>query len=140
MFFKKQNALTRFILKYQIAVILTGSFILGAGTGKIVTRIEKLPKHVPSIASSSINSSSSAISSESTNWGLGFDEEGKRPTGNASIEQLKKYNAYYAQNTDSKILYLTFDAGYENGNTPAILDALKKLSCHILCSRKFYSR
>ena len=126
MFFKKQNALTRFILKYQIAVILTGSFILGAGTGKIVTRIEKLPKHVPSIASSSINSSSSAISSESTNWGLGFDEEGKRPTGNASIEQLKKYNAYYAQNTDSKILYLTFDAGYENGNTPAILDALKK--------------
>ena len=129
MFFKKQNALTRFILKYQIAVILTGSFILGAGTGKIVTRIEKLPKHVPSIASSSINSSSSAISSESTNWGLGFDEEGKRPTGNASIEQLKKYNAYYAQNTDSKILYLTFDAGYENGNTPAILDALKKHNC-----------
>ena len=127
--FKKQNALTRFILKYQIAVILTGSFILGAGTGKIVTRIEKLPKHVPSIASSSINSSSSAISSESTNWGLGFDEEGKRPTGNASIEQLKKYNAYYAQNTDSKILYLTFDAGYENGNTPAILDALKKHNC-----------
>lgn len=129
MFFKKQNALTRFILKYQIAVILTGSFILGAGTGKIVTRIEKLPKHVPSIASSSINSSSSAISSESTNWGLGFDEEGKRPTGNASIEQLKKYNAYYAQNTDSKILYLTFDAGYENGNTPAILDALKNHNC-----------
>ena len=131
MFFKKQNALTRFILKYQIAVILTGSFILGAGTGKIVTRIEKLPKHVPSIASSSINSSSSAISSESTNWGLGFDEEGKRPTGNASIEQLKKYNAYYAQNTDSKILYLTFDAGYENGNTPAILDALKKHNCPV---------
>ena len=25
-----------------------------------------------------------------------------------------------------KVLYLTFDAGYENGNTPAILDALKK--------------
>lgn len=26
-----------------------------------------------------------------------------------------------------KILYLTFDCGYENGNTPAILKALKKL-------------
>ena len=76
MFFKKQNALTRFILKYQIAVILTGSFILGAGTGKIVTRIEKLPKHVPSIASSSINSSSSAISSESTNWVLVLTKKG----------------------------------------------------------------
>ena len=28
--------------------------------------------------------------------------------------------------TDEKVIYLTFDAGYENGNTPAILDALKK--------------
>ena len=35
-------------------------------------------------------------------------------------------NAYYASDTDQKIIYLTFDAGYENGNTPAILDALKK--------------
>ena len=76
MFFKKQNALTRFILKYQIAVILTGSFILGAGTGKIVTRIEKLPKHVPSIASSSINSSSSAISSESQTGVLVLTKKG----------------------------------------------------------------
>ena len=37
-----------------------------------------------------------------------------------------QYNASYAQMTDEKVLYLTFDAGYENGNTPAILDALKK--------------
>ena len=28
--------------------------------------------------------------------------------------------------TDEKVIYLTFDAGYENGNMPAILDALKK--------------
>lgn len=35
-------------------------------------------------------------------------------------------DAYYAQDTSEKVLYLTFDAGYENGNTPAILDALKK--------------
>lgn len=127
---KKRNSLTRFILKYQIAAILTGSFILGAGTGKIVTQIEKIHKHPPLTASSSsINSNSSAIFPESANWGLGFYEEGKRPTGNASIEQLKEYNAYYAQNTNSKILYLTFDAGYENGNTPAILDSLKKHSC-----------
>ena len=30
------------------------------------------------------------------------------------------------KNTEEKKIYLTFDAGYENGNTPAILDALKK--------------
>ena len=28
--------------------------------------------------------------------------------------------------TKEKVLYLTFDCGYENGNTPAILDALQK--------------
>ena len=59
------------------------------------------------------------------NWGLGFSGEGKRPTGNATIEELKEYNAYFAQDTDEKILYLTFDCGYENGNTPEILDALE---------------
>ncbi len=60
------------------------------------------------------------------NWGLSFQEEGKSPVTNASSEELAKYDAYYAKNTDEKILYLTFDAGFENGNTPAILDALKK--------------
>lgn len=61
-----------------------------------------------------------------TNWGLGFHENGKQPTGNASAASLKQYNAYYVGAADKKIIYLTFDAGYENGYTPAILDALKK--------------
>ena len=60
------------------------------------------------------------------NWGLSFQGEGQTPVGNASIQELAKYDAYYAQDTREKILYLTFDAGYENGSTPAILDALKK--------------
>ena len=57
---------------------------------------------------------------------LSFQEEGKTPVGNASIQELASMDAYYAQDTSEKVLYLTFDAGYENGNTPAILDALKK--------------
>ena len=65
-------------------------------------------------------------SSSSTSWGLSFQEEGKRPVGNASIEELAPYNAYFAKDTLEKIIYLTFDCGYENGNTPLILDALKK--------------
>lgn len=60
------------------------------------------------------------------NWGLSFQQDGEPPVANASFEELKKYNAYYAENTAEKKLYLTFDAGFENGNTPAILDALKK--------------
>ena len=61
-----------------------------------------------------------------TNWGLSFQEDGKPPVANATYEDLKQYDAYYAENTDQKVIYLTFDAGFENGNTPAILDALKK--------------
>lgn len=60
------------------------------------------------------------------NWGLSFQEEGEKPVANASIEELAAYDAFYAKDTDEKILYLTFDAGFENGNTAPILEALKK--------------
>lgn len=66
------------------------------------------------------------ILSENENWGLGFGQEGQKPTGNVSAEELKKYNAYFCAEGDEKVLYLTFDCGYENGNTEPILDALKK--------------
>lgn len=66
------------------------------------------------------------VSTEITNWGLSFRENGKPPIGNATAKALKEYNAYYVGDTDEKVIYLTFDAGYENGYTPAILDALKK--------------
>ena len=62
---------------------------------------------------------------ESENWGLGFGKEGQKPTGNASVAELEKYNAYFMAQGDEKVLYLTFDCGYENGNTEPILDALK---------------
>lgn len=60
------------------------------------------------------------------NWGLGFGAEGTQPSGNASATELKKYDAYYVGDSKEKIIYLTFDCGYENGNTAPILDALKK--------------
>ena len=70
--------------------------------------------------------SSSMIMPAADNWGLSFQEEGKSPVGNATFDELKAYNAYYAEDTEEKVLYLTFDCGYENGNTEPILDALKK--------------
>ena len=68
----------------------------------------------------------STIAHETKDWGLGFGEKGQKPTGNTSIRELAEQDAWYVGNTDEKVLYLTFDAGFENGNTPAILDALKK--------------
>ena len=68
----------------------------------------------------------SASASADGNWGLSFQEEGKPPVANATFDELKQYDAYYAENTEEKVIYLTFDCGYENGNTATILDALKK--------------
>ena len=58
-------------------------------------------------------------------WGLSFRNEGECPVGNASKEDLAQYDAVYAGSGEEKVLYLTFDAGYENGHTAQILDVLK---------------
>ena len=60
------------------------------------------------------------------NWGLGFPSPGQTPVGNASADTLKNFDAFYVGDTSKPVIYLTFDAGYENGNTPMILDTLKK--------------
>jgi len=60
-------------------------------------------------------------------WGL------KRNSGNqppdpdpGAPELLKKYNSIYIGDTSRKVIYLTFDEGYENGYTGKILDVLKE--------------
>lgn len=70
--------------------------------------------------------SSGVVHQEAENWGLGFGKEGEKPVGNASVAEMQQYNAYYMAEGEEKVLYLTFDCGYENGNTEPILDALKK--------------
>lgn len=67
-----------------------------------------------------------ATAAANTNWGLRFGESGTTPVGNASAEFLRGYTAAYVGDTGEKVLYLTFDAGYDNGYTAPILDTLKK--------------
>ena len=59
-------------------------------------------------------------------WGLSFRTEGQSPIGPANGATLARYDAAYLGNTNEKVLYLTFDAGYENGCTAKILDILQK--------------
>lgn len=65
-------------------------------------------------------------SAQITNWGLSFQQEGKPPVGNATAQYLEEYGGLYCVPTEEKTLFITFDAGFENGNTEKILDALKK--------------
>ena len=71
-------------------------------------------------------SSDAAIPASADNWGLSFPAEHETPIGNATADFLTQYDAWYVGDTSQKVIYLTFDCGYENGNTPAILDALQK--------------
>ena len=59
-------------------------------------------------------------------WGLSYPAQGQPPSGPASGAALAKYDAVYLGDTSQPVLYLTFDAGYENGCTAQILDVLKK--------------
>ncbi len=70
--------------------------------------------------------SADAVETSAQNWGLSFQTEGQPPVGNVSADALRKWDAYFLGDTNEKIIYLTFDCGYENGYTNIILDALKK--------------
>ena len=62
----------------------------------------------------------------SNSWGLSFREEGKAPVIDEDKQILQELDAYYLGNEEEKKIYLTFDAGFENGNTEKILDALNE--------------
>ena len=97
------------VLLLLLGILLMGGILIGKNAGTVST-------------------AAAVLSTE--NWGLGFGAEGTQPTGNATADKLKEYNAYYVGGGQEKVIYLTFDCGYENGNSPAILDALKKHNVH----------
>ena len=63
---------------------------------------------------------------ETGNWGLSYQSEGTPPQGPLDAKSLAELGAAYVGDSTQPVLYLTFDAGYENGCTAQILDTLKK--------------
>ena len=70
-----------------IALLLTLAYFGGQGVARI------------SDGSAALLPVSGAVS---TSWGLGFGEPGTPPTGTVSANTLKKYDAYYIEETDEK--------------------------------------
>lgn len=121
---KKRNIGTLHIPKSKLKkaalliLLFAAAFLFGRGVAYV--KYEKADEWAAPVSGSV----------SSGNWGLGFGPEGSQPTGNASVDELAKYNAHYVGSNTEKVIYLTFDAGYENGNTQPILDALKKHNVH----------
>jgi len=66
------------------------------------------------------------LSNAKHGWGLKRNTSHQQPEMPASISaMLGKYGSYWIGRPDEKVVYLTFDNGYENGYTSKILDALK---------------
>lgn len=65
----------------------------------------------------------------SCNWYCKKTEIGCQPPLPPEFSFIKEHGGYYLDEDASdsdKVIYLTFDAGYENGNIEKILDTLKK--------------
>ncbi len=124
----------RFVRRFSEMVFLAALFFaMGDAAARLSEQypIRTAPINTGSLSSPgavSVSKTLPGVQNEEGNWGLSFQEEGKPPVANATADYLSNFHAHYARDTTEKVLYLTFDAGYENGNTEAILAALKKHS------------
>ena len=70
-----------------------------------------------------------AVSAEEHSWYI-KKRGNDLPGFPSNAEMMSAFNAYYVDNDafekGEKVIYLTFDAGYENGNISKILDTLKE--------------
>lgn len=67
-----------------------------------------------------------SIDNKGSGWGFVKNKEAPPDIPQEIVDMLKKYDAFYMDTSGEKVLYLTFDEGYENGYTAQILDVLKE--------------
>jgi len=104
--------------RYRVTVILLCALYLSSGAMLYLYK-SSFPDTLSAAAPA-------AIPASAANWGLSFPTPGQSPVGNATVDELKQYGACYLGDTKEKVIYLTFDCGYENGYTESILDTLQK--------------
>jgi len=66
------------------------------------------------------------LSNKVLRWGISRRPNNQTPNADPGAPELiSKYGGIYLGDTSKKVVYLTFDEGYENGYTAKILDTLK---------------
>lgn len=73
-----------------------------------------------------ITTNAESMSTKKIGWGIKRNDNHEQPdVGSKNKEILEKSNGICLGNKDKKVIYLTFDEGYEAGYTPQILETLK---------------
>ena len=82
------------------------------------------PRETESEAQSTF-SDAVTVMNESSGWYCQHMKDGTRPPIPSEMSYITEHGGYYI-GEDEKVIYLTFDAGYENGNVEKILNTLKQ--------------
>ena len=73
-----------------------------------------------------ITTNAESMNTKKIGWGIKRNDNHEQPdVGSKNKEILEKSNGICLGNKDKKVIYLTFDEGYEAGYTPQILETLK---------------
>ena len=68
-----------------------------------------------------------SLDNKKIEWGIKRNDNNEQPdVGTVNRKILDKYQGIYMGNKEQKLIYLTFDLGYEAGYTPKILEVLKQ--------------
>ncbi len=74
-----------------------------------------------------ISTNAENLKTNKIEWGIKREENNKQPdVGSVNKKLMEENNGLYLGNKDKKIIYLTFDLGYEAGYTDSILNTLKE--------------
>ena len=98
----------------------------------IKTKTKKFGNLLLSVVAAAIFLSFSVSATDGyCSWYCVHRKDHKQPVVGSDISFVEDYNGYYidknhGDNANEKVVYLTFDAGYENGNVEKVLDALKE--------------
>lgn len=85
----------------MLGVLLLAMFFLGRSIGAIAYGL-RMQREIKTQATAGTALENTKVLFSAENWGLGFGTEGTQPTGTASAEELKEYNAYYVGDAEEK--------------------------------------
>lgn len=111
------------VIKLKELLVIGGTAILLFGA-LLISNKNYVDKKV--VATSAEPSNIQNLSNSKIGWGIKRSDNHEQPdVGTKNKEIMDKYNGIYMGNKEKKIVYLTFDLGYEAGYTSKILEILK---------------